>query len=138
MNEWTKVELRHRRVQAIRDITDFMALLFPGNRNQQHAASCILLELRETDHLLPDMAYMEGKYQITRRTLQRARAKLNRLGLIERIGFLSKQSNGDAGWRLSGRFTTSLRLLANTWQDWRATDDRTQTKKDQALIELMR
>ena len=59
MNEWTKIELRHRRVQAIRDITDFMALLFPGNRNQQFAASCIILELRATDHLLPDMAHLE-------------------------------------------------------------------------------
>lgn len=138
MNEWTKVELRHRRVQAIRDITDFMAMLFPGNRNQQYAASCIILELRQADGLLPDMAYIERDYQISRRTLQRARAKLNRLGLIERVGFLNKQSHGDAGWRLSGRFTTSLRFLANTWQDWRAMDDPIQTKKDRSLIELMR
>lgn len=138
MNEWTKVELRHRRVQAIRDITDFMALLFPGNRNQQHAASCIVLELRAADHLLPDMAHIEHDYDISRRTLQRARAKLNRLGLIERIGFLSKQSHGEAGWRLSGRFTTSLRFLANTWQDWRAEDDPAHYKKDQALVNLMR
>lgn len=138
MVEWTKVELRLRRVQAIRDITDFMALLFPGNRNQQYAASCIVLELRAADHLLPDMAGIERKYRISRRTLQRARAKLNRLGLIERIGFLSKQSHGQAGWRLSGRFTTSLRSLANTWQDWRAEGECVHMKKDQALIELMR
>ena len=138
MNEWTKVELRHRRVQAIRDITDFMALLFPGNRNQQYAASCIILELRAASQLLPDMAYLEREYQISRRTLQRARAKLNRLGLIERIGFLNKQSNGDAGWRLSGRFTTSLRFLANTWQDWREDRNLLSTKKDLAIIELMR
>ena len=138
MNEWTKVELRHRRVQAIRDITDFMALLFPGNRNQQYAASCIILELRAADHLLPDMAHIERDYDISRRTLQRARAKLNRLGLIERIGFLSRQANGEAGWRLSGRFTTSLRFLAKTWHDWRATDDPIQDKKDRSLIDLMR
>ena len=138
MNEWTKVELRYRRVQGIRDITDFMALLFPGNRNQQFAASCIILELRASDHLLPDMAHIERDYDISRRTLQRARAKLNRLGLIERIGFLNKQAHGEAGWRLSGRFTTSLRLLANTWQEWRARKDPIQEKKDRSLIDLMR
>lgn len=138
MNEWTKVEFRHRRVQGIRDITDFMALLFPGNRNQQYAASCIILELRAADHLLPDMAYIERDYDISRRTLQRARAKLNRLGLIERIGFLNKQAHGEAGWRLSGRFTTSLRSLANIWQEWRAVDDPIQNKKDRSLIDLMR
>lgn len=138
MPEWTKIDLRHRRTHEIRDITDLMAMLFPGNRNQQHAAACIVLELRDAEGLVPDMAWIEREYKISRRTLQRSRAKLNRMGLIERVGFLNRRYHGQAGWQLSGRFSTALRSLANTWQIWREDQEPLSTKKDRAIIELMR
>jgi len=138
MVESTKIEFRHRRVQDIDDITDLVAMLFPGNRNQQHAAARILLELRSSDHLLPDMAYMESKYGISRRTLQRTRAKLNRLGLIERIGFLNRRFHGQAGWRISRRFSSSLRYLADTWSEWCDRRSQPNDRKDSVLVDLLR
>jgi len=138
MAESTKIEFRHRRIQDIDDITDLVAMLFPGNRNQQHAAARILLELRSCDHLLPDMAYMESRYDISRRTLQRARAKLNRLGLIERIGFLNRRFQGQAGWRLSRRFSSSLRHLSDTWNVWCDRRGPLTDRKDSVLVDLLR
>jgi len=58
-----------------------------GNRNQQHAAARIFLELKASSGTMPSMSYLEREHSISRRTLQRARAKLARLGLIEHVGF---------------------------------------------------
>jgi hypothetical protein len=138
VTEWTKIDFRHRRVQAIDDITDLVAMLFPGNRNLQHAAARILIELRASDQLLPDMAHLEAEYDISRRTLQRARAKLNRMGLIERIGFLNRRHHGQAGWRLSKRFSSSMRRLAQTWDAWSENRDLARLRKDVALVETLR
>jgi len=54
MTEATKIELRHRRVRGIHDMTDIVAMLFPGNRNQQHAAACILNELKWSHRIVPN------------------------------------------------------------------------------------
>lgn len=138
VTEWTKIDFRHRRVQDVDDVTDLVAMLFPGNRNLQHAAARILIELRACDQLLPDMAYLEVEHEISRRTLQRARAKLNRLGLIERIGFLNIRHHGQAGWRLSKRFSSSMRRLAQTWDTWGENRDSTRCRRDTALVETLR
>ena len=42
MTESTKIDFRYRRVSQMGDVTDLVAILFPGNRNQQHAAARIL------------------------------------------------------------------------------------------------
>ena len=62
---------------------------------------------------------MEKKYNISHRTLQRTRAKLARLGLIEHISYLNSRYGGQSGWILSGRFSSSLRMLAEKVDNWR-------------------
>lgn len=138
MAEGTKIEFRHRRIQGVEDVTDLVEILFPGNRNQQHAAARILIELRGRDDLLPDMAFLEAKFDISRRTLQRARAKLNRLGLIERIGFLNLRHHGQTGWRLSKRFSSSMRRLAGKWESWSDSYDLRREQKDVVLAGLLK
>ena len=56
--------------------------------------------------------YLERKYEISRRILERARAKLTRLGLIEHISYLNSRYGGQHGWKLSSRFETALKQLA--------------------------
>ena len=73
MTESTKIDFSYRRIIQIQDITDLVELLFPGNKNQQHAAARILLELKGAHHIVPHMAHLEAKYGISRRTLQRVR-----------------------------------------------------------------
>lgn len=87
-------------------------MLFPGNRNRQYAAACIYFELKWASFLVPNMAYIEQKYSISRRTLQRTRAKLSRLGIIEHISYLNARYNGQHGWKLSSRFQAGLKQLA--------------------------
>ena len=114
MPEPTKIDFHHRRISRLSDFTELIEMLFPGNRNQQHAEACIFFELKWTSAIVPNVAYLERKYGISRRALQRARAKLSRLGLIEHVSYLNSRYGGQHGWRLSGRFETALRQLADT------------------------
>jgi len=109
MPEHTKISFNHRK--DISDYSDLVEMLFPGNRNQQHAAVCIFFELKWTDCLVSKMADFETRYNISRRILQRARAKLSRLGLIEHISYLNNRYGGQSGWKLSCRFENALTQL---------------------------
>jgi len=112
MSEPTKIDFHHRRINQISDFTELIGMLFPGNRNQQYAAACIFFELKWVDHIVPNLAYIRNKYGMTRRVLQRARAKLTRIGIIEHVSYLNSRYGGQHGWKLSSRFETALRQLA--------------------------
>ena len=119
MPDSTKIEFQHRRISQLSDFTELIAMLVPGNRNQQHAAACIFFELKWTNRMVPNLAYIETKHGISRRILQRARAKLSRVGLIEHVGYLNSRYGGQHGWRLSSRFETALRQMASKCDEFR-------------------
>ena len=111
MAEYAKISFNHRK--EISDYSDLVEMLFPGNRNQQHAAACILFELKWAENIVPNLSYIESKYSTSRRILQRARAKLSGLGLIEHISSFNSRYGGQAGWKLSTRFEAALKHLAD-------------------------
>ena len=138
MTEPTKIDFHHRRIQRLDDITDLVEILFPGNRNQQHAAARILLALKSSSaELIPSLTFLEKQHNISRRTLQRTRAKLSRLGLIERITWTNSRYGGQEGWKLSSRFGTALRRLAETCDAWRKDTDSERVRKDEMLVGLL-
>jgi hypothetical protein len=133
MPEYTKISFNYRK--EISDCSDLVEMLFPGNRNQQHAAVCILLKLKWASGLVSNLSYLEKRYKISRRILQRARAKLSKLGLIEHISSFNMRYGGQAGWKLSTRFERSLNQLAQRCAGLR--DTKTSSKeKDSVLIEF--
>ena len=138
MTESTKIEFWHRKISQLDDITDLVELLFPGNRNQQHAAAWILMELKQTKGLVPNLSHFEQRYEISRRTLQRTRAKLTRLGLIEHVSWMNSRYGGQQGWKLSGRISTALRQLADKIDEWKKDDRAERKQKDQMLVGLIR
>jgi hypothetical protein len=113
VTELTKISFQHRRIRQLDDVTDLVEMLFPGNRNQQHAAARILLYLRQETLPQRTLTDLQDRYAISRRTLQRTRAKLARLGLIEHASGLCSRHGGQEGWMLSGRMCTALRHLAD-------------------------
>ena len=134
----TKIDFQHRRIRQIGDVTDLVAIFFPGNRNQQYAAGRILLALKEADTPQRSLSQIEKQHGISRRTLQRNRAKLARLGLIEHVSWMNSRHGGCEGWMLSSRMSTSLRLLAEWMDRWRHDVDANQCRKDEQLVGLMR
>ena len=110
-------------------------MLFPGNQNQQHAAACIFFELKWANSIVPNLAFLESKYDISRRILQRTRSKLSRLGLIEHVSYLNSRYDGQHGWKLSTRFEQSLNQLAQKCASLR--DTKTSSKeKDSMLVDF--
>ena len=133
MGEHTKISFNHRK--EISDYSDLAEMLFPGNRNQQHAAACVLFELKWADNIVSNLSYIENKYSTSRRILQRARAKLSKLGLIEHISYLNSRYDGQQGWKLSTRFERSLNQLAQKCAGFR--DTTTSSKeKDSMLVDF--
>ena len=138
MTETTKIEFRHRRISQVSDFTEIVEMLFPGNRNQQHAAARILLELKWAHSIVPNLAQLEQQFRISRRTLQRARAKLARLGLIEHVGRFNTRHSGQEGWKLSGRFSSGLRLLAEKMDGWRVETAPRKKERETVLADLLK
>lgn len=68
MSESTRISFRYRSIPQLSDFSELMEILFPGNRNQQHAAACIFVELKWSHHIVPNMAYMESKYDSSRQS----------------------------------------------------------------------
>ena len=138
MTEPTKIDFRYRRIAKIEDITDLVEMLFPGNRNQQHAAARILMALNASKSPLSSLKDLEARYRISRRTLQRTRAKLARLGLIEHVTWMNSRYGGQDGWKLSSRMGTALRQLAERIDRW-SKDGRSERRgKDAHLADLLR
>jgi hypothetical protein len=133
MPKHTKISFNHR--ENISDYSDLVEILFPGNRNQQHAAACIFFELKWAKSLVPNLAYIERKHRVSRRILQRTRAKLSKQGLIEHVSYLNSRYGGLYGWKLSSRFETALKQLAAKSAGFR--DTKTSSKeKDLMLVEF--
>ncbi len=137
MTELTKIAFQHRRIREIDDVTDLAEMLFPGNRNQQHAAARILLFLRQETLPRRTLTELQDQYAISRRTLQRTRAKLARLGLIEHASGLAARHGGEEGWTLSGRMSTALRHLADKIDQWRSEDRPDREEKERILAGVL-
>jgi hypothetical protein len=135
VKEPTKIDFQHRRILQISDFAELIEILVPGNRNQQHAAAAIFFELKWANGLVPNLAYLERKYEISRRVLERARAKLTRLGLIEHISYLNSRYGGQHGWKLSSRFETALRQLAEKCATFKNTSTNSK-EKDGLLLQF--
>jgi len=138
MTEPTKMDFRCRRVAQVEDAGDLADILFPGNRNQQHAAVCILFELKWAAAILPSLSPLESRYGISRRSLQRTRAKLARLGLIEHVSSLNARYGGQSGWKLSSRFASSLRQLAGKVEHWAGNKGPARREKEELTLEILR
>ena len=137
MPESTKINFISNRIHRFSDYTELVVMLFPGNKNQQRAAASVLFELKWADYLVPNLCYIENKYDISRRILQRTRAKLSRLGVIEHVSYLNSRYGGQSGWKLSTRFGSSLRQLAEYTELWAKQKEPKAQEKEQMLINLI-
>jgi hypothetical protein len=133
MKQSTKIDFQHRRIVQISDFSELVEVLVPGNRNQQHAAAAMFFELKWANGIVPNLAYLEKKHRISRRILQRTRAKLARLGVIKHVSHLNARHGGRSGWKLSGRFERSLTRLAGLCTRFKDTQSGTR-EKDALLV----
>jgi len=133
-----KIIFDHRKARTVEDVTDLMELLFPGNPRQRYAAARIVLSLKAAAGVPSPLHEVARAHGLSRRILERTRAKLARLGLIERVTWMNTRFGGRQGWRLSGRMSAGLRALADRIDQWRLETGPGRTRKEEALVELLR
>lgn len=132
----TKIEISFNKIARLADLSDLAELLFPGNRNQQHAFLAVFIELKWADHhMVPNLGEIARKHRITKRTIERVRAKMRRMGLIDHVSRFNAGYGYREGWVLSGRFDRSLRQLADKMTGM-ADAERGLHEKDVMLLEF--
>jgi hypothetical protein len=130
----TRIELAFNTIARLGDVSDLAELLFPGNRNQQHGFLVLWFSLRWAGPaLVPNLNDPAQEHGVSRRTLERVRAKLRRLGVIDHVSRFNARHGYREGWVLSTRFERSLRHLADQVATLRETAGRT-PEKDRLLI----
>jgi hypothetical protein len=89
-----------------------------GKPHQQHAFLAIWISLKWADHrMVPNLGEAAEQHGITKRTLERVRAKMRRMGLIDHVSRFNARHGCREGWILSSRFENSLRQLAEKVAD---------------------
>lgn len=134
----TKVEFSTNKIARINDASDLAELLFPRNRNQQHAFLAIWFTLKWAGpELVPNLNEPANRHGVSPRTLARVRAKLRRLGIIDHVSRFNARHGYREGWVLSSRFKRSLTQLAE--QIATLADPAHATRdKDELLLSLAR
>jgi DNA-binding transcriptional MocR family regulator len=134
----TKIDWSFNKISKFQDLSDLADLLFPSNRNQQHAFMVIWLAIKWSPHrLVPNVQAVATQHGISRRTMERVRAKMRRMGLIDHVSRFNKAYGYREGWIWSGRFERSLRELADRMAALK--DQRRNSRdKDEMLIGFCR
>ena len=132
----TRIDLSFNRIARLQDAGDLAELLFPGNRNQQHCFLAIWFSLKWAPRgLVPNLHDVAQRHGISRRTLERVRAKMRRLGLIDHVSRFDKTYGYREGWTRSRRFERSLRALADRANELGTAHPGTQDK-DRMLLHV--
>ena len=134
----TKVDLNHNRIARIRDLDEFAAILFPGNRNHQRIFVAVFVELKwARDQFLPVLEPVADRYGFSPRSLETVRAKMRRLGLIDHVSRFNRKHGYREGWVFSNRFARSLTTLARISSDFREPRAGSQERKDRDFVDMI-
>lgn len=109
----TKIDFAHRRIAKITNVAELAEMLFPGNRNQQYAFLVIWVRLKwRTEGIVPNLGNFVTAQGVSRRTLERVRAKMRRMGLLEHISRFDPRYGNREGWILAENCEKALATLA--------------------------
>jgi len=135
---YTKVEFASVRISQIHNIADLSKLLFPGNLNHQYAFMVIWMILRwQPESIVANLATRSYSRGVSRRTFERVRAKMRRMGLIQFVSRFDRSFGNREGWVLSTRFEQNLQQLRDTISQLRDID-KGSLEEDERLIEIAR
>lgn len=111
----TKIEISPAIVRRISGLDDLARVFFPDNRNHRRAFVALWLGIKYAEgQFLPSSVNLTARYGISARTLEIARAKMKKLGLIQRVSHFSPAFGCRSGWIFSSRFRHSLSSFCET------------------------
>lgn len=133
-----KIDVGYHKVRRAHDLDELAAVLFPGNRNHQRTFVVLFVELKWAENeFLPALEPIADKHGIGHRTLQCVRAKLRRLGIIDRVCRFNPRHGHREGWVFSNRFSKSMARLGRMVDQLRESRQGAQESKDRCMIDLV-
>lgn len=130
----TKIDFSHRRIARLADIGELAEMFFPGNRNQQYAFLVIWIRLKwRTEGIVPNLGQFVTAQGVSRRTLERVRAKMRRMGLLEHVSRFDPRFGNREGWTLSDNFEKGLQTMAQKLKQFKDVDAGSQEEDEQIL-----
>jgi hypothetical protein len=130
----TKIDFSHRRIAKLANIGELAEMFFPGNRNQQYAFLVIWIRLKwRTEGIVPNLGQFVTAQGVSRRTLERVRAKMRRMGLLEHVSRFDPRFGNREGWTLSDNFEKSLHSMAQKVGQFKDVDKGAQEEDEQIL-----
>ena len=131
----TKVDLNHSKVLRVEALDELAAILFLGNKNHQRIFLAVFVELKWAEgQFLATLDPIANKHAFSYRSLETVRSKMRRLGLIDHVSRFNQKHGYREGWTLSGKFSRSLRHLAETGERIPDKSKPAQEAKDRDLL----
>ena len=114
----TKIEINPALVRGISGLDDLARIFCPDNRNHQRAFLAIWLGIKYAEEqFLASSNNLAAQYGVSLRTIEIVRAKMKKLGLIQRVSHFSPAFGNRSGWVFSPRFRHSLRMLGEVLKE---------------------
>jgi hypothetical protein len=130
----TKIDFAFHRIARLSSIAELAEMCFPGNRNQQYAFLVIWVRLKwRSEGIVPDLGQLVMSEDVSRRTFERVRAKMRRMGLLEHITRFDPRFGNREGWILSDNFEKSLSVLSQRISDFRKPDQSSEADDQHVL-----
>lgn len=134
----TKIDFSHRRIAKLADVGELAEMFFPGNRNQQYAFLVIWVRLKwRTEGIVPNLGQFVTAQGVSRRTLERVRAKMRRMGLLEHVSRFDPRFGNREGWTLSDNFERGLQAMAEKVKRFKDIDVGSQ-EEDERILAMAR
>ena len=131
MTESTKVEISFNKIQRSNGLDDLARLLFPHNKEHQRIFLAMFLELKYAPRqFLSSFGFLCDKYDISKRVLEKVRAKSRRMGIIDHVSRFNSKYGYREGWVFSGRFGKALKRLAGILNQHKNNADAKRKRKD--------
>jgi len=91
----------------------------------------MFLELKYAqDQFLGSFGFLCKKYDFSKRVLEKVRAKIRRMGIIDHVSRFNAKYGYREGWVFSNRFGRAVARLANTLSQHRKVCENTKKEKD--------
>jgi hypothetical protein len=105
----TKTEISPALVRGISGLDDLARIFCPDNRNHQRAFLAIWLGIKYAEgQFLASRTDLAERYGVSSRTIEIVRAKLKKLGFIQRVSHFSPSFGRRSGWIFPPRFRHAL------------------------------
>ena len=138
MSSLPKIAIGFNKISRISDLADLAELLFPNNKNHQYVFALIYLELKWADSVVPDLTKKLLRKGISKRTIERVRAKLRLMGIIDHVSRFNQNYGYREGFIVSNRFASSMKKFAQKYEEMTQRREEKDKLQERFLLEILK